>query len=249
MQIEIESNPSYSMAIVTLEAGEEFTAESGSMVAMSSDVSVNTTFNGTGTGGALDWLQAAFFGFIRKILAGETWFVNKYKSRKAAQKVMVAPALIGDIVHETLEGDRDIIVQATSYMGSTSGISVDLIWGGFHMLFGGEGAFFMKCRGVGELLINAYGAVDKVLIDGSYVIDTGHVVAFEGGLKYRLRRAGGGWKSTLLSGEGLVMEFTGQGTVWVQTRNLGAFVPWLSPWIPKGSRAGGIASITEGVLG
>lgn len=249
MQIEIESKPSYAMAVVTLDKGERFTAESGSMVAMSSDVSVDTTFNGTGNGGALDWIQAAFFGFIRKILAGETWFVNKYTSRKAAQRVMLAPALIGDIVHETLDNTRDIIVQATSYMGSTDGVSVDLIWGGFQMLFAGEGAFFMKCRGQGDLLINCYGAVDQVLVDGSYIIDTGHVVAFEGNLKYALRRAGGGWKSTLLSGEGLVMEFTGKGTVWVQTRNLGAFVPWLSPWIPKGSKAKGLAGLAEGVLG
>jgi uncharacterized protein (TIGR00266 family) len=108
---------------------------------------------------------------------------------------------------------------------------VDLIWGGFAMLFSREGAFFLRCRGAGELLVNCYGAIEKVEVDGSYLVDTGHVVAFEGELRYRLRRAGG-WRSTLLSGEGLVMHFTGTGTVWLQTRNVGALVRWITPSLP-----------------
>ena len=63
------------------------------------------------------------------------------------------------------------------------------------------------------------------------VVDTGHVVAWEGDLRYAIRRAGG-LKSTLFSGEGLVLEFTGQGTVWLQTRNLGAFLSWITPFLP-----------------
>ena len=248
MNIDIESKPSYAMVVVTLEEGEELIAESGAMVAMSTDIGVDTTFNGTGGGGLLDWFQAAFFGLLRKWLAGETWFVNRYRARKAGQRLMLAPALIGDIIHLPLDGSRAVVVQATSYMASTTAVSVDLIWGGLSMLFGGEGAFFMRCTGQGPLLINAYGAVDKVEVNGSYTIDTGHVVAFEDGLKYKLTRAGGGWKSTLLSGEGLVMEFTGEGTVWVQTRNLGAFLPWITPWIPKPNRAG-VGAIAKGVLG
>ena len=42
----------------------------------------------------------------------------------------------------------------------------------------------------------------------------------------------GGWKSTLLSGEGLVLEFTGTGTLWVQTRSLSSFLSWITPVLP-----------------
>jgi uncharacterized protein (AIM24 family) len=38
--------------------------------------------------------------------------------------------------------------------------------------------------------------------------------------------------NTLKSGEGLVMEFTGPGRVWVQTRNPGEFIAWLTTVLP-----------------
>jgi len=36
----------------------------------------------------------------------------------------------------------------------------------------------------------------------------------------------------MLSGEGLVMNFRGQGTVWLQTRNLGSMLGWIRPQLP-----------------
>ena len=74
--------------------------------------------------------------------------------------------------------------------------------------------------------------VEKVEVDGKYMVDTGHVVAFDGDLKYKIRRVGG-WKSTLLSGEGLVLEFSGKGTLWLQTRNINAMVGWITPVLPS----------------
>ena len=229
MNIEISSRPSYGMATVTLDKGETLVAESGSMVAMNGKLNVDTKFNGTGTGGFMDWIQAAFTGLVRKFFAGETMFVNHFTATEDGQEVMLAPALVGDVDHIQLDGQRAITVQASSYLASTPGISVDLIWGGFAMLFGGEGAFFLRCRGTGDVLMNAYGAITKVEVDGKYRVDTGHVVAFEGDLKYAIKRAGG-LKSTLFSGEGLVMEFTGTGTLWLQTRNLSTFISWILPF-------------------
>jgi uncharacterized protein (TIGR00266 family) len=220
------------MAVVTLDAGDEIVAESGSMVAMSEDLSVKTTFNGMGEGGAVDVLQAVITGLVRKFFAGETMFVNRFTGRRAGQQVMLAPPLSGDVEHVRIEKGRSITVQSMSYLASTRGVIADLIWGGFSMLFSREGAFFLRCRGEGELLLNAYGAIEKVPVDGAYVVDSGHVVAFEGDLNYRIRRAGG-WKTTILSGEGLVLEFTGTGVVWLQTRNLGQLVRWIRPALPR----------------
>lgn len=231
MQIELESRPSFGMAVITLDSGEEVTAESGSMVAMSNQLTVDTTFNGTGGGGFMDFLQAMFVGLIRKFLGGETMFVNTFKATAPGQQVMLSPALSGDVVQVSLDGQRSIIVQAGSYLASTKGVKEDLIWGGFSMLFSGEAPFFLKCSGLGELLINSYGAIEKVEIDGSYKVDTGHVVAFEGDLDYKLEKAGS-WAASFLSGEGFVLEFSGKGTVWLQTRNLSTLVGWITPFLP-----------------
>jgi len=227
MQIELEARPSYGMAVVHLDKGEQFVAEAGAMVAMSPSMSADPRFNGTGGAGFMGKLKAALAGLARKFLAGESMFVNHFEATADGQTVMLAPALVGDVVHESL-GGRTITVQASSYLASTPDVEVALVWGGFSMLISGEGAFFLKCSGSGDLLINAYGAIEKMEVDGSYIVDTGHVVAFEGDLTYTVRKAGG-WKSAMLSGEGLVQEFTGTGTLWLQTRNLGGLVGWLRP--------------------
>jgi uncharacterized protein (TIGR00266 family) len=230
MNIDIEAKPSYGMAIVALNPGEDFVAESGAMVAMSTGLTVETRFNGTGGGGFFDWIQAAFTGLLRKLVAGETMFVNHYHA-KTAGEVMLAPSMIGDVIKVEVDDIHPITVQTTSYMGSATGVKIDLIWAGFSMLFSKEGAFFMRCTGRGPLLVNAYGAIEEVPVHGSYRVDTGHVVAFKGDLEYTIRRVGG-WKATLLSGEGLVLEFTGNGTLWLQTRNINATVSWLTPILP-----------------
>ena len=98
------------------------------------------------------------------------------------------------------------------------------------------------------MLLSSYGAIHKVTLDGRapYLCDTGHVVAFGAGLTYDVRRVGG-WKSTLLSGEGLVCEFRGQGDLYMQTRSTQAFLSWLIPRIP--GRSGGGGGTASGVLG
>ncbi len=55
-------------------------------------------------------------------------------------------------------------------------------------------------------------------------------------MKYEIRTLGG-IKSTLLSGEGLVVDLTGPGRVLLQTRNKRAFLDWLIPQLPNKSNS------------
>ena len=229
MQIDVEARPSYALAVVKLDKGEKIIAESSSMVAMSTGLDVDTTFNGAQGGGPLDLLVAAFVGLVRKFVAGETMFVNVYRAKSDGQQVMLAPAMVGDLVHVQLDGTKKITVQASSFVACTPKVKQRLVWGGLAMLFSGEGAFFLECSGTGELLFTSYGGLEEVAIDGPYVVDSGHVAAWEGKVTYKLRKAGG-WGTALLSGEGFVIEFTGQGKVWLQTRNLSSLVGWISPF-------------------
>lgn len=228
MQIELASRPSFGMAVVDLEEGEEIIAEAGAMVAMQGGLRSDTRFAGTGSG-LFGSLQAVLLGLARKFLAGESMFLNHFRARSRGQ-LMLAPSMVGDIVHLGLD-QAALMVQGRSYLASTPGVSVDVVWGGLSMLFSGEGAFFLRCHGTGDLLINAYGAIDRIEVDGSYIIDSGHLVAYQGDLRHSVRRAGG-WKSTLLSGEGMVLELAGKGTVWVQTRNVSSLVSWITPHLP-----------------
>jgi uncharacterized protein (TIGR00266 family) len=111
-------------------------------------------------------------------------------------------------------------------------VDLKLRWGGLRALLSREGLFFLEASGDGDLFFSSYGGIEKVPVHGSYVVDTGHMVAFEGALDFRIRAPGGGAMGFVASGEGLVCEFTGEGHVWIQARNLSAMVGWISPYLP-----------------
>jgi uncharacterized protein (AIM24 family) len=83
------------------------------------------------------------------------------------------------------------------------------------------------------MLVSSYGAiVDRQLQPGEvYTVDTGHIVAFDEGVTYAVRKVGN-WKSTILGGEGLVTDFTGPGRVLLQTRSAQELIDWLTVSLP-----------------
>jgi uncharacterized protein (TIGR00266 family) len=236
MQIDIKYQPSYSLAIVELSPDEAIQAESGAMVSMSSNVQIETSMKG-GLLGAV----------TRSVLGGETLFANTFTSRGGPGEITLAPSLPGDIATLTLQSET-LFVQSGSFLASDPGIQLDLKWGGARAFFGSEGLFLLRATGTGPLVLCSYGAIHRVRLDGRipYLCDTGHVVAFSQNLTYDVRRVGS-WKSTILSGEGLVCEFRGAGDLYLQTRSTQAFLSWLIPRLP--GRTGGGGGAGSGILG
>jgi uncharacterized protein (TIGR00266 family) len=237
MQIEIKYQPSYSLAIVSLSAGEKIQAESGAMVSMSSNLAMDTGMKG-GVFGALK----------RKVLGGESLFWNTFMAEGGPAEVTLAPSLPGDITHITMRSET-LFIQSGSFLAGDPTIDLDAQWGGSRTFFGGEGLFLLKATGSGDVLVSSYGAIHKVPIEPArpYICDTGHVVAFTERLTFDVRKVGS-WKSTLLGGEGLVCEFRGQGDLYLQTRSTQAFLSWLIPRLPTHTGGGGGAT-PGGVLG
>jgi uncharacterized protein (TIGR00266 family) len=222
MQTEILYRPSYSLARVALSAKELIRTESGAMVSMTPNLTIETQARG----GILSSLA-------RTVLGGESFFINTYTAPAEGGEITLAPALPGD-VFETKLNNNTLLVQSGSYLASSDGIAVDTKWGGAKTFFSGEGLFMLRVTGSGTLLLSSYGAIHEVKLGEAqkYVVDTTHLVAFDEGIGYQVK-AVGGLKSTLFSGEGLVVELTGPGTVMLQTRSEGAFLAWLIPKLPK----------------
>lgn len=230
MQHIIEHGPSFAWLKVQLSPGDELQAEAGAMVRQDSSVNMSTHLNAGKKPGIFQKLWALLVALIRKFAGGETVFVNRFTSASHGE-VVVAPSLSGHIIHHPLQGGRKLFVQTGSYLASTGDIDTKVRFGGLRTLFGGEGLVLLECSGTGDLWVNSYGGVVPVEINGSFTVDTGHIVAFEGELNFRVKSVGG-FKSFFLSGEGLVCEFSGRGKVYVQSRNLGALVSWLTPLLP-----------------
>jgi uncharacterized protein (TIGR00266 family) len=221
MRHEIRHRPSYALLDVSLEAGEAITAEAGAMVSHTDGIEIKTDRGG---GGLLSSVKSS-------VLGGESFFRNTFTAPEGGS-VTLAPPLPGDIVHHELD-DETVYVQSGSYIAAERGIDLDTKFGGTRSFFGGEGLFLLSLTGSGPTFFASYGAVDRVDLDADerHVVDTGHVVAFTEGTSWDVTRVGG-LKSSLLSGEGLVCEFTGPGTVWLQTRSHDAFLSWLIPQLP-----------------
>lgn len=221
MQVEIRYQPSYSLAMVTLDAGESIQTESGAMVGMSPDMQLETTAKG----GLLQSLG-------RSLLGGESFFLNTYTAQKQGDSVALAPPLPGDIAVIELDG-QELLVQSGSYLAASAGVQVDTKWSGAKTFFGGEGLIMLRVSGKGTLIVSSYGAIHPVELAAgqSYVIDTGHLVTFETQMKYQVKKVAG-WKSTLFSGEGLVAELTGPGKLTLQSRSQDAFLSWIIPKLP-----------------
>lgn len=224
MQVEIQYRPSYALAVVSLNPDESIQAEAGAMVSMSPGMAIVTE----ATGGLMGALR-------RSILGGESFFMNTYRAPDRGGQIALAPVLPGDMAVLELK-DEMLMVQSGSYVGSSQGIDVDTKWSGAQTFFAREGLIMLQCSGSGTLVISSYGAIHEMELSAgqSHVIDTGHLVAFTEGMGFNVRSIGG-MKSTLFSGEGLVVDLAGPGKVLMQTRSDDAFLSWLIPRLPKES--------------
>ena len=222
MQTEILYRPSFSLAVVKLAPNEVIRTEAGAMVSMSPDLVIETQARG----GILKSLT-------RSVLGGESFFMNTYTAPAGGGEITLAPSLPGDIVATSIT-NAALLVQSGSYLASSDGITVDTKWGGAKTFFGGEGLFMLRISGSGTLILSSYGAIHTItLAQGQrYIVDTSHLVAFDEGIGYQVK-AVGGLKSTLFSGEGLVVELTGPGTVALQTRSEKALLSWIIPRLPR----------------
>lgn len=222
MNVDIRYGPAYALAMVMLDAGESIQVESGAMVGMSPDLEMKTE----ASGGFLKSLS-------RSMLGGESFFLNTYTANKAGESIALAPPLPGDIAVIELTGET-LLVQSGSYLAASKGVQVDTKWKGAKSFFGGEGLIMLRVSGHGTLIVASYGAIHPIELAAgqSYVVDSGHLVTFDEHIGYQVKKVAG-WKSTLFSGEGLVVELSGPGKLTLQSRSQNSFLSWLIPKLPR----------------
>lgn len=219
MKQTIEGRPSFSYITFTLEPGEKITAESDAMVSMDTNIDMKAKLNG-----------GFITALLRKFLGGETLFVNTFTNKGSTpQKLVLTQATPGDIRLMKFNGTKKYI-QAGSYLCSTSGISIELKWAGFKSFLAREGLFRLLASGKGYMWLGAYGHVYEKEIDGEYLVDSSHLVAYDPAMSINLQLSGG-LISSLASGEGFLTRITGKGTLLLQSRSLGGLASFLNPRI------------------
>jgi len=213
-----DCKPDYSLLTIQIPKGEKLKVEASAMATMDTNLVMHTKMKGG----------------LSRLLTGESIFVNEFAAENGTGEISIAPSSPGDMEHVYLNNES-IFLQNSAFVASDPAINIETKWQGLAKgFFSGESLFLIKCSGTGDLWFNSFGGIIQIDIQGGYVIDTGHIVAFTEGLDYQITRVGG-YKSLFLSGEGLVCRFSGNGKVWIQTHKVPSFIAWANPFRPAKS--------------
>lgn len=224
MHTEIVARPGFAALRAQLKTGESIMAEPGAMM-----VHRNTHMS---TGAA----RGGFMSGVRRLLASESFFLNKFTGINEDGEIYLTPSVPGDIQDHALEPHSEIILQSGAFLACTEAVTVDTRFQGVRGIFNREGMFFLRAHtqeAGGDVFFHTYGALIEleVTAETALYVDNGHLVAFTQGVDYSLDRVRG-LKPLLLGGEGIVLRFEGEGSVWVQTRELQTFAAQLVPFLP-----------------
>ena len=217
MKTEIKGSKAFSYIDVELEPGEVLTTESDAMSSMSSDLDLTAQLNG-----------GFVKGILRKFLGGETLFISQFSNNtNGNRQLTIVQPTPGEIRSVELSGDM-LYLQPGAFLACTDGVKMGLNWAGFTSLIAREGLFRMVVSGEGTVWYGAYGALVEKEIDGEYIVDSSHLVAYEPSIKLKLQLAGGIF-SSFFGGEGLVTRVEGKGKIVIQTRSISGLTSWLNP--------------------
>jgi uncharacterized protein (TIGR00266 family) len=222
VKYEIRYKPAFAAIFITLDPGERIIAEAGAMASMDAGLTMTTQFSG----GLIPALLRAGFG-------GETLFTNTFINRTDGPlNLVLTQSIIGDMEVIQLDGQQQaaLCLQPGAYIASTARIKLGVKWAGFNSWLAGEGLFKLQVEsnGKGLVFFGAYGGLTKRQISQDFIVDSGHLVAYEPQIKLNVRFAKG-IIGSLTSGEGLVNHLKGTGVIYLQSRSVDGLVRFLRP--------------------
>lgn len=217
MKSDIKGSQAFSYIDIQLAPGETIITESDAMSSMDAALDLNAKFNG-----------GVIKGLLRKYLGGESLFINHFTNNTQREcRMTLVQSTPGEVRSRRLDGDS-FYLQPGAFLACTPGVIMGLEFAGFVSFIAREGLFRLKMSGTGEVFYGAYGALLERDIDGEYIVDSSHLVAYEPGITLKLQLAGGIF-SSFFGGEGLVTRVQGKGKIIIQSRSISGLAGWLNP--------------------
>jgi uncharacterized protein (TIGR00266 family) len=233
MEYTITQSTTFPIVQIHLGQGETIQIESGSMLYHNGMVKLEGHMNSNGKKG-LGGLMSAVG---RSMTSGESFFITTATGQAADSELAIAPGNPGVIQSLPTAPGNELRLNTGAFLAADSDVHYNMVRQKLDgALFGGTGGLFvMETSGTGNVLVSGYGDIIPIAMDGSkeYIVDNSHVVAWSGSLDYNTEFASGtfGFKT----GEGIVNRFHGQGTVYIQTRNMESLANSLKPYLPSKS--------------
>lgn len=221
MQSEITGFP-FSILKIKLNIGEQIIVEKGALLSYR---------------GELEWItkvEARTFKHLALKIFGKSLTYNVFTAKTDAELIF-APSGAGDLLEIKLQPEAAYYISPGNHLARHGVIHFDAKIDSKAIL--SDNLRVMEVSGEGSVFAVAYGTlqVHELAAGETLVVDDGFLVAFEKKLGIKLQPFS--VKRTLLSGEGLLVELTGPGKVYLQTRR---------KTYGQGS-SGGVGSIIEAV--
>lgn len=218
MKSQVKGDNSCSYLDVHLEPGESVLAASDAMSSMAPDVEMKAMTNG-----------GVWRALLRKLFGGGAFLISHFTNRSGGhRRTTFVSATPGQIRCLELGDDDSFCLQPGAFLAATDGVRLGLRWAGIVSWLAREGLFRLRVSGRGRVWYGAYGALVDKAVEGEYIVDTSHIVAYSPSIKLRVQRAGG-----LFGGESVVTRVVGKGTVIIQTRSLASVGEWVNPRLPQ----------------
>lgn len=205
-----------------LNEGEEFISMPGTVTSLK-----GANFNAQKQGGLLGGLK-------RSMTTGTNIFMDRVFYESAPGEAVVAPRFPGQIGEISL--GQEILAHSHSFLATHSGVEVGSRSLGVRSLFASGNLFWISLKGDSskKAWLSFFGDIMKIDLSAGekMSVEHGHFVAITAGSRFQIRFLG--MKRALMGGEGIYMvDVEGPGSLWVQTRNLDAFIMFIAEHVPK----------------
>jgi uncharacterized protein (TIGR00266 family) len=215
MHHDIDKRPSYAVLRTTMDRGDRLMAETGAMISRSENVHTEAEVGGgEGIGGMIKSAVSSSRDLIE----------NAFEARADGAELTLAPDHPGDLFGVDVGQDGPIKVNSGSTLAWEPTVERSTAFNDAGGFFSSGSLRVLELSGTGRAFLSAYGSIVEtdVTRDDATVVDTDHLIAWTDSLSVS-REQDGSIKSAMLGGEGIVSKFSGEGRVWIQTRNPAVF--------------------------
>ena len=220
-EYKIEDGPAFARVNFNLKKGQMIYANAGMMSYMDKSIAVKTETRG--------FLK----GLVRAVLTTSSMFQTGYEATVDNTKLSFSSHLPGDITPLVIRPGDKYTLSSFSVVCMTSNIKIDTKMR-LKGMFLGENAFLPQAyidensNENGIIWIASYGGVEKIDVPSGTTlsVDNGMFLAANSTTSFTVGKVGG-IKSFFFSGEGLVMDFKGPCSLYVQGRNLNQFTQFI----------------------
>jgi len=214
MNHRIAHAPTFTTLEFDLDEGEGIAAQPGCMLAMTTGLEIKA-----GAGTHMKG-QGGLGRAARSMLAGESFFTANYRAKRNGERLVLAPAEVGEIRGLEVKKDSHHFIAPGAFLACTNGVQLSLEYAGVKGFMATRGLFLMRTTGEGLVFVSSHGAlVEQTLAEGQrFVLDNRYIVAFSDSMRYEMVKVADTLRHSYFSGEGLVNRFSGPGSMLYQTR-------------------------------